>query len=680
MTLRPELSLALASFGLLATELAVIRWLASQVRIFAYLNNLVLICAFLGMGLGVALSARRPDLRRWVLPSLFALTMVVTFAGPWASTLSFPDVSLHLWGAEAAARLGMAIVSLAVVIALLVGVVGCFIAQGVAVGHYFRQLPTLRAYSFDLGGSLLGVAVYTAATALATPPAVWFLVGVLPFFLIDRRAVSGLLAGGIVLLGWVSAGGATYSAYNRIELIRDPSGDVQLQVNRDFHQFLHDLSDARIDRDPDEQSRRNWTGVRAVYDMPYALAGRRERALIVGAGSGNDARAALRNGFDSIYAVDIDARILAIGEELHPERPYDDPRVIRVVDDARAFFQRYEGTPFDVVSFGFLDSHAMFSAMSSLRLENYVYSTQGLAAAWRHVAEGGVMSVAFSVAAGPWIQDRLYWTLAGATGEVPQIVAHNLYLGSTFLVAKGRDLDLSGSPFTLGSPVAGADEVKTTSDDWPFLYLRPGAVPWAYLMILSLVLGGAAVLVRWAFGARVTRGGFDAPLFFFGAAFLLLETRGITSLSLLFGSTWLVNAAVFGGILLTALGANLFVERWRPERMGPWFVPLFVSLALLWVVTPAELAQLPLAFRGIVGGLLVGLPVGFAGVIVSIRLSRSPDPTASLGSNLLGAVLGGCLEYSSMLIGLHGLLALAAALYAVGLAFALRTGTTRLVA
>jgi hypothetical protein len=105
-----------------------------------------------------------------------------------------------------------------------------------------------------------------------------------------------------------------------------------------------------------------------------------------------------------------------------------------------------------------------------------------------------------------------------------------------------------------------------------------------------------------------------------------------------------------------------------------------VSLALLWVVTPAELAQLPLALRGIVGGLLVGLPVGFAGVIVSIRLSRSSDPTASLGSNLLGAVLGGCLEYSSMLIGLHGLLLLAAALYAVGLGFVLRTGTNRLAA
>jgi len=103
-----------------------------------------------------------------------------------------------------------------------------------------------------------------------------------------------------------------------------------------------------------------------------------------------------------------------------------------------------------------------------------------------------------------------------------------------------------------------------------------------------------------------------------------------------------------------------------------WFIPLFAALALLWLVTPAQLAGLPMGLRGVLGGLLTGLPVGFAGVIVSIRLARSRDPTAALGSNLLGAVLGGCLEYLSMVVGLRGLLFLAAALYAVGLALVRR--------
>jgi hypothetical protein len=57
------------------------------------------------------------------------------------------------------------------------------------------------------------------------------------------------------------------------------------------------------------------------------------------------------------------------------------------------------------------------------------------------------------------------------------------------------------------------------------------------------------------------------------------------------------------------------------------------------------------------------LPIGFAGVIVSMLLARSAHPSAALGSNLLGAVLGGCLEYLSMWTGLRALAALAFLLY-----------------
>ena len=48
----------IAAFGLLALELAVIRWTTGQIRIFAYFNNLVLIGAFLGAGIGAALGRK----------------------------------------------------------------------------------------------------------------------------------------------------------------------------------------------------------------------------------------------------------------------------------------------------------------------------------------------------------------------------------------------------------------------------------------------------------------------------------------------------------------------------------------------------------------------------------------------------------------------------------------------
>ena len=143
-------------------------------------------------------------------------------------------------------------------------------------------------------------------------------------------------------------------------------------------------------------------------------------------------------------------------------------------------------------------------------------------------------------------------------------------------------------------------------------------------------------------------------------------------MSLLFGSTWVVNSAIFAGILFMVLCANLMVERFEFERAEPWFIGLFLSVVLLWAVNTGALNAFSLPMRGIVGGLLTGLPIGFAGIIVSITLSQSERPASSLGANLLGSVLGGCLEYFSMMIGLRALALLAFTLYLAALFFLLR--------
>lgn len=88
---------------------------------------------------------------------------------------------------------------------------------------------------------------------------------------------------------------------------------------------------------------------------------------------------------------------------------------------------------------------------------------------------------------------------------------------------------------------------------------------------------------------------------------------------------------------------------------------------MLWRIDNATLNSFPLIVRGLLGGLMNGLPVAFSGVIVSMLLARSAYPTASLGSNLLGSVIGGCLEYLSMLVGLRALALLALILYSMAL-------------
>jgi hypothetical protein len=306
----------------------------------------------------------------------------------------------------------------------------------------------------------------------------------------------------------------------------------------------------------------------------------------------------------------------------------------------------------------------MFSALSTLRLDNYLYTVEGLRSGWKHVAPGGIMSVSFSVFAGDWMLHRLNNTLLEATGLQPLVILHGYNYGVTFLV--GRELMPQTVQATTGFPVHVLPEmeIRIPTDDWPFLYLRPNTVPYAYLTVLTLILVTALVAVRQTFGADLlTSRRFDPVLFLMGAAFLLLETRMVTELGLLFGSTWVVNASVFAGVLVMVLLANGYVIRRTASRIQPWYVPLVISLLAVWWLGAGTLNQFSLLTRGILGGLLFALPVFFAGVIVSTLLKRAQDVPGALGSNILGSVVGGCLEYLSMYAGLRKMTLLAMALY-----------------
>src|SRR5258708_1627644 len=179
----------LTTFGILVLELALIRWTSGQVRVFAYVNNIVLITAFLGLGVGVALGRRWPGLVHGVLPVLLAVTLPVAAAETLGLVhLTFPDQSITLWGAETVqADAGTFVRNLAVFLALLSGVGAVFVCAGAPLGHLFGRLPVLRAYTADLAGSLGGVLAFSAAAWLEAGPAVKPVAGGLPVGLLVRR-------------------------------------------------------------------------------------------------------------------------------------------------------------------------------------------------------------------------------------------------------------------------------------------------------------------------------------------------------------------------------------------------------------------------------------------------------------------------------------------------------------
>ncbi|HXH93336.1 MAG TPA: class I SAM-dependent methyltransferase, partial [Thermoanaerobaculia bacterium] len=476
------LRLGLATFAILALELAIIRWMSHQVRIFAYLNNVLLMASFLGMGLGIAIGRRRPRLIDLALPSLVVLAAILTFSSQLhLLRIAFPDPTLSIWGAETLRGNETFITNLAKIVALFALVVWIFVCAGSAVGPLFASLRPLQAYTADLVGSLLGVVAMTAAAVLGTTPPLWLALAVIPLVVLSPRVLSIVSALAVVVLAQLSVQHALFSPYNRLDIGYStviPGHPLALAANRDAHQLMLDLSESNISNPrftPEQQ--RFLATYRYMYDLPFRVPAGRGRALVVGAGTGNDVAAALRNGFGQVVSVDIDPTIIAVGRRLHPEHPYNDARAVPVVNDARAYFEQHPDDRFDIVCFGLLDSHAMFSSMSSLRLDNYVYTVASLRSAWRHVAPGGALSVSFSVYAGEWIADRIFAVITEATGQRPRVFAFPIATAKTFIITKGPSR-MPDRPLILEvSQVTDLGATRVTTDDWPFLYLRPDSFP-----------------------------------------------------------------------------------------------------------------------------------------------------------------------------------------------------------
>src|SRR5437762_5020645 len=70
---RSAFELVLTSCIVLFQELALIRWIGAQVRVLAYFPNIVLISAFLGLGIGTMRAGKKLHLWLWPV-SLVVLT------------------------------------------------------------------------------------------------------------------------------------------------------------------------------------------------------------------------------------------------------------------------------------------------------------------------------------------------------------------------------------------------------------------------------------------------------------------------------------------------------------------------------------------------------------------------------------------------------------------------------
>ncbi|HYM76675.1 MAG TPA: hypothetical protein VE377_11915 [Candidatus Dormibacteraeota bacterium] len=689
--------LILISLLSLFVEMLMIRWVSSEIRIFAYFKNFVLVACFLGFGLGCYLCRRRVQLMAMIAPLLLLTIILKAPVSPLRRSISAlpallgATAEVHVWGVPAlpTSWTGM-LLAMSFVVPFFAVIATAFIPFGQLVGWYLENADNgVAAYSVNVLASLAGIAGFTLLCFLHQPPWVWFLVagvGSVLAFWRNARARTTLAAVFLVCLGLLAIPdhrhASTYwSPYQKLS-IRPLYNNGQLEAyslttNDSLYQTIINLSPEFVQSHPDVFQRHPLN--QNSYNLPYRFYPNPPSVLVLGSGMGNDVAAALRSGAGRVEAIEIDPLILKLGRDLHFEHPYQSPRVHVTLDDARSYIENSHDQ-FDLIVFSLLDSHTTTSHFTNIRIDNYVYTREALQRAKQLLRPDGLFIVKFQVDT-PWIAGRLFKLMHDTFGQDP--IQFQTDIGG--YDSSGRFF-VGGSPNRLAKATADPELAAylaahgnmpmepaiLTTDDWPYFYQHAPGLP------LVVILVSIAVLIVFGWFLRQVSGEgarLDLHFMLLGAGFMLLEAQIVSKMALLFGTTWVVNAVVVSGLLCLIVAANLVYGALPRIPLGAAYTGLFLSLAVLYAVPMQKLLFESWLLRALVATLALCTPVFFAGIIFVSSFARAGFRGSALGSNLFGALLGGLLESASLWFGLKSLTILAAVLY-LGSAIFLRRSQT----
>ncbi|MGH9159767.1 MAG: spermidine synthase [Vicinamibacteraceae bacterium] len=677
MTSKPSLfRLFLISFLVLFLEVALIRWMPAYVRLLSYFANFILLASFLGIGVGCLLARVKWDLFR-----AFALIQaaVVTAVYFLRFEVAIPITSSQIYFSSGTTERVVPVESTYFLPLLFIVVAVLFATLAQRMGREMERHPPLRAYLVNLIASLAGVGGFAAMSYWQLPPVVWFgvaLLVALPFvWELPRTWAIASTALLTVSLSFVIAlqTGTIWSPYYKITTY-DDNGEMVVEVNNIFHQSMAPIAHKEY-----------------FYEWPYTVFGDTfENILILGAGSGTDVAAALKHGAAHVDAVEIDPVIAALGRRYHPDRPYHDPRVRIVTDDARHFL-RTTDRKYDLVVFALIDSLTLQSSFTSVRLESYMFTEESFRAVRDLLEPDGVL-VIYNYFREKWLVDRLANTAERAFGEAPRVHLHQEHAYLAVMMAGPGLARVPVFPpppdrvaaynqpdvISPGRPLERDRSVAPARDDWPFLYMQSPTLPAHYAWALALVLGLSTVSVggalRWARkasnpGHHPAEAGLSplAPqfwvFFLLGVGFMLLETKSIIQFALLWGSTWVVASLAIASVLVMAVAATLTMTRYELRRRWRVGAILLALIGVSYVVPIGSIGFTSRTAESIFFAVLVFSPVYCAGILFGASLKRTPAVSAAYGANLLGAMLGGVMEYLSLVTGYRFLLLIMAACY-----------------
>jgi spermidine synthase len=681
-------------------ETLFIRWIGTEIRIFAYLQNTILVACFLGLGIGMFTSFKPIEIKRSLIPlTIFLLLMAIpaarSFLGRTSEMLSSLG-DLVIWYDMVPNDLSLRIVLVLLGLLLTYGVLILIVDISAQVGRILGRLMDINsnpiwAYSVNIFGSIFGTWLFVLLSFYYQPPFVWFLITgiLLTFFILwsnqDKRLNFALLAL-IITFSWFAgqisaAREVIWSPYQKLVVLESQAnkiGKYIINVNNVGYQGILDLRDMHISSNP-ETFPPELKGL-SQYDIPLLLHPNPKSVLLVGAGSGNDVAGALRHGVPSITAVEIDPAIITIGRELHPEHPYSSPQVQIINDDARSFFVTTR-EKYDVISFGLLDSHTTTS-LTNARLDHYVYTKESITQAKSKLAPGGIMVLTFE-AQRAFITDRIERVLEEIFHQPPIVfrIPGNSYGWGGVMFVTGdmqtiqnqlnQNARLSSYIKQLQEsyPLGISHTTRVITDDWPYFYLESAKIPVLYYLLIGLMI---VVFIRsnkkWEGNIGMSYQNRTFWHFaFLGSAFLLLEVQNISKASVVLGNTWQVNAVIISSILAMALLANWIAYKFPKLPLALVYFLLVGTCLALYFIDLARFSFLPYPLKAAIVGALTSLPMLFSGIVFVRSFVTAKDKSNALGANLIGALVGALLQSITFVIGIKALLLVVAGFYLLSL-------------
>jgi len=726
---RDALELFLVSILVLFLELACIRWFPAHVLLLTFFTNAVLLACFVGMSVGCLVASHPRSYIKWTPPILIFSLLLAHGAELMPRMERMVDLGdnsqVVYFGADRYIDPAKFVIPIEVLCGLFFVLI-CLImvGPGQELGRALGRVPDrVRAYTINVAGSLVGIALFGISSYLELPPSFWFgAVGVLvvwfllrevkPTSTTGRLALAAPMLVAVILASWRQGnygfdhkepGHTIWSPYYRLDYTHPPVRNIS--VNQIGHQRMEPL-----DQVPEYSvTHMIWRDVQKLQNQePKAF----QDVLVIGAGSGNDLSRALLWKAGHIDAVEIDPVIQRLGRADHPAQPYSDPRVTPFNDDGRNFLRAGE-KKYDLIVYALVDSLVLHSSFSNIRLESYLFTKEAFDDVKRRLKPGGVFAT-YNYFRSGWVVARLEKTLKASFGNDPMVMmlpyrekvepdetfrSFTIFLsgaeealgpvrkafadhGSFYLDAQNAQPDSARNGF-VDKPVDAqakddgrwmrfgpatvtqpTDALPLATDDWPFLYLRRPMIP-ALSLRAAGIMGVLGLALLFLFDRRrksaadagdaaanaAATAPFDWRMFFLGAGFMLVETKAVVRMALLFGSTWIVNSVVFFAVLVVILLANLLVLKTRPKNLVPYYVGVVGALFLGIFVPLDYFLGMAKVTQIVLSSLLVVLPIFFAGVIFAVSFAKVPSPDRAFGANIAGTMLGGLAEYASMRLG-----------------------------